>query len=109
MTQRTWVAVAACEIFYGDLATPPKRDRFPNRCKSFFTHDLLRSHVCARQYEVLIFILFVCAPIVTAQTLSLGVKGGGLFTDPAERADEGQITSWDLRWKSASAHVSASR
>jgi hypothetical protein len=36
------------------------------------------------------FLLFVCAPIVSAQTLSLGVKGGGLFTDPAERADESQ-------------------
>ena len=34
------------------------------------------------------FLVFVCAPILSAQTLSLGVKGGGRFTDPAERADE---------------------
>jgi hypothetical protein len=34
------------------------------------------------------FLLVICAPILSAQTLSLVLKGGGLFTDPAERADE---------------------
>jgi outer membrane protein W len=30
----------------------------------------------------------ICAPVLSAQTFSFGVKGGGLFTDPAERLDE---------------------
>jgi len=34
------------------------------------------------------FFLLICAPILSAQTFSPGVKGGGLFTDPAERADQ---------------------
>ena len=38
--------------------------------------------------KYLSFLLFTCAPILSAQTLSLGVKGGGLLTDPAERADD---------------------
>jgi hypothetical protein len=36
----------------------------------------------------LLFALFLCAPMLSAQTLSIGAKGGGVFTDSAERADE---------------------
>ena len=35
-----------------------------------------------------VFVLLVCAPFLSAQTYSFGVKGGGFFTDPAERADD---------------------
>jgi hypothetical protein len=34
------------------------------------------------------FFLFLCAPILSAQTFSVGAKGGGSFTDPADRADQ---------------------
>ncbi|HYI95783.1 MAG TPA: hypothetical protein VEX68_19740 [Bryobacteraceae bacterium] len=37
----------------------------------------------------LCFALLICAPL-NAQSLSFGLKGGGLFTDPAERTDRSQ-------------------
>jgi hypothetical protein len=35
-----------------------------------------------------VWVLLVCASSVGAQTLSFGVKGGGLFTEPAGRFDQ---------------------
>ena len=33
------------------------------------------------------FAVLACASILSAQSLTVGLKGGGLFTDPAEQAD----------------------
>jgi hypothetical protein len=38
--------------------------------------------------KFLSFLFLACTAVAGAQTLSVGVKGGGTFTDPAERADE---------------------
>jgi hypothetical protein len=35
-------------------------------------------------------LLLACAPFLDAQSFSFGVKGGGLFTEPAECLDEGR-------------------
>ena len=60
-------------------------------CKGFFTSVLSAPHVSRDSMRYFSLFLLVCAPVLSAQTFSVGAKGGIRLTEPAGRADESRL------------------